>query len=315
VTLRQTVVDMLKARLIRFPLASLALLALAVGGPAVACGGSGNETAAGGGVRVVTSLEIFADFIRHVGGDRVQVTALVPGHADPHTYEPAPAKVKDVTKADLVVINGLGLEETLHDLIYNNVGSGVPIVEMADGLPVLAGNPSEGETGNPHLWLNVQYAMRYVEKIRDGLIAVDPEGADAYRSTATAYLDELDTLDKEAVAAIQSIPPERRKLVTFHDAYPYFAERYGLEVVGVVVESPGREPSARELARLTDRIRSEKVTVVFKEPEFDAKMLETAAEDAGVKVRTLLSGAYVDGVHSYVELIRFNVVQLTEGLG
>jgi len=306
---------MLKVRLIRFPLASLALLALAVGGPAVACGGSGNETAAGGGVRVVTSLEIFADFIRHVGGDRVQVTALVPGHADPHTYEPAPAKVKDVTKADLVVINGLGLEETLHDLIYNNVGSGVPIVEMADGLPVLAGNPSEGETGNPHLWLNVQYAMRYVERIRDGLIAVDPEGADAYRSNAAAYLDELDALDKEVAAAIESIPPERRKLVTFHNAYPYFAERYGLEVVGVVVESPGREPSARELARLTDRIRSEKVTVVFKEPEFDAKMLETAAEDAGVKVRTLLSGAYVDGVHSYVELIRFNVMQLTEGLG
>jgi zinc/manganese transport system substrate-binding protein/manganese/iron transport system substrate-binding protein len=157
--------------------------------------------------------------------------------------------------------------------------------------------------------------MRYVERIRDGLIEVDPEGADAYRSNATAYLDELDALDKEVAADIQSIPPERRKLVTFHDAYPYFAERYGLEVVGVVVESPGREPSARELARLTDRIRSEKVTVVFKEPEFDAKMLETAAEDAGVKVRTLLSGAYVDGVHSYVELIRFNVVQLTEGLG
>jgi len=306
---------MLKASLTRSGLIALVLLALAVGGPVVACGGSGNETAVGGGVRVVTSLEIFADFIRHVGGDRVEVTALVPGHADPHTYEPAPAKVKDVTKADLVVINGLGLEETLHDLIYNNVGSGVPIVEMADGLPVLAGNPREGETGNPHLWLNVQYAMRYVERIRDGLIAVDPEGADVYRANAGAYLNELDALDKEVAADIQSIPPERRKLVTFHDAYPYFAERYGLEVVGVVVESPGREPSARELARLTDRIRSEKVTVVFKEPEFDAKMLETAAEDAGVKVRTLLSGAYVDGVHSYVELIRFNVMQLTEGLG
>ena len=304
---------MLKASLTRSGLIALVLLAL--GGPAVACGGSGNETAAGGGVRVVTSLTLFADLVQHVGGDRVQVTALVPADADPHTYEPVPSQVAKVTKADLVVINGLGLEETLHDLIYNNVGSGVPIVEMADGLPVLAGNPSEGETGNPHLWLNVQYAMRYVEKIRDGLIAVDPEGADVYRANAGAYLNELDALDKEVAADIQSIPPERRKLVTFHDAYPYFAERYGLEVVGVVVESPGREPSARELARLTDRIRSEKVTVVFKEPEFDAKMLETAAEDAGVKVRTLLSGAYVDGVHSYVELIRFNVMQLTEGLG
>jgi manganese/iron transport system substrate-binding protein len=306
---------MLKASLTRSGLIALVLLAPALAGLAVACGGSGNETAAGGQVRVVTSLALFADFIQHVGGDRVQVTALVPGHADPHTYEPAPAKVKDVTEADLVVINGLGLEQTLHDLIYNNVGKGVPIVEMADSLPVLAGNPSEGESGNPHLWMNVQYAMRYVERIRDALIAVDPEGADLYHSNAAAYLDELDALDKETAAAMESIPPERRRLVSFHDAYPYFAERYGLEVVGVVVESPGREPSARELARLTDRIRSDKVTVVFKEPEFDAKMLEMVAKDADVKVRTLLSGAYTDGVHSYVELIRFNVSQLTEGLG
>jgi manganese/iron transport system substrate-binding protein len=266
-------------------------------------------------VRVVPSLTLFADLVQHVGGDRVQVTALVPADADPHTYEPAPAKVKDVTKADLVVINGLGLEETLHDLIYNNVGSGVPIVEMADGLPVLAGNPSEGETGNPHMWLNVQYAMRYVEEIRDGLIAVDPEGADVYRANAAAYLTELDSLDKETAAAIDTIPPERRKLVTFHDAYPYLAQRYGLEVVGVVVEAEGREPSAQDLANLADQIRAQHVPAVFAEPEFNAQLVETVAQEAGVQVRTLLSDAYAGDVHSYVELIRFNVMQLTEGLG
>ncbi len=206
---------MLKASLTR----SL-LIALAIAGLAVACGGSGSPKAAGGQVRVVTSLALFADFIQHVGGDRVQVTALVPADADPHTYEPAPAKVKDVTKADLVVINGLGLEQTLHDLIYNNVRGGVPIVQMSDGLPILAGNPQEGETGNPHLWLNVQYAMRYVESIRDGLIAADSEGADAYRANAAAYLEELDALDKEVAAAIETIPPERRKLVTFPYVIP-----------------------------------------------------------------------------------------------
>jgi ABC-type Zn uptake system ZnuABC Zn-binding protein ZnuA len=306
---------MLKASLTRSGLIALALLAPALGGLAVACSGSGTQQAAGGQVRVVTSLALFADFIQHVGGDRVQVTALVPADADPHTYEPAPAKVKDVTKADLVVINGLGLEQTLHDLIYNNVGKGVPIVEMADGLPVLAGNPQEGETGNPHLWLNVQYAMHYVESIRDGLVATDPEGADLYRSNAAAYLKELDALDKEVAATIESIPPERRKLVTFHDAFPYFAERYGLEVVGVVVESPGREPSARELADLTDQIRAQDVPTVFAEPQFNPQLLQTVAKDAGVTVKTLLSGAYTEGVHSYVELIRFDVTQLTEGLG
>ncbi len=309
------VAEMLKVRLAQFALASLVLLALALSGLAVACGGSSGDKAAGGQVRVVTSLELFADFIRHVGGDRVQVTALIPGNADPHTYEPAPSQVAKVTKADLVIINGLGLEKTLSGLIENNVPGGVSIIEMADGLPVLAGDPNEGETGNPHLWLNVQYAMRYVEKIRDALVEVDPEGAAIYQANAATYLEELDALDKETAAAIESIPPERRKLVTFHDAFPYFAERYGLEIVGVVVESPGREPSARELANLTDKIRSQQVPTVFDEPEYNASMLEMAAKEAGVEMKTLLSHAYTDNVHSYVELIRFDVQQLVEGLG
>jgi manganese/iron transport system substrate-binding protein len=305
---------MLKALLPRASLVALALLTAALGALAIACG-SQNDQAAGAQVRVVTSLALFADFIQQVGGDRVEVTALVPADADPHTYEPAPSQVAKVAKADLVVINGLGLEQTLHDLIYNNVRGGAPIIEMAAGLPVLAGNPQEGETRNPHLWLNVQYAVHYVESIRDGLIEVDPEGADAYRANAATYLTELDALDKEVAAAMESIPPERRKLVTFHDAFPYFAERYGLEVVGVVVESEGREPSAQDLANLADQVRAQHVPAVFAEPEFNAQLLETVATEAGVQVRTLLSDAYAGDVHSYVELIRFDAQQLVEGLG
>jgi len=311
---------MLKALLPRAPLVALALLAPALGALAVACG-SNDDQAAEGQVRVVTSLTLFADFVQHVGGDRVEVTALVPGDADPHTYEPAPSQVAKVSKADLVVINGLGLEETLHDLIYNNVRGDVPIVEMTEGLPIIGGdNHTDGEeheheSGNPHLWLNVQYAMHYVEKIRDGLIEVDPAGADAYRANATAYLEELDALDKEVAATMESIPPERRKLVTFHDAFPYFAERYGLEVVGVVVESPGREPSARELADLIDQIRAQDVPTVFAEPQLNPQLLETVAEDAGVTVKTLLSGTFTSDVRSYVELMRFDAQQLVEGLG
>jgi manganese/iron transport system substrate-binding protein len=305
---------MLKALLPRASLVGLALLTAALGAMAVACS-SKDEDTAGGQVKVVTSLTLFADFVQHVGGDRVEVTALVPGDADPHTYEPVPSQVAKVSKADLVVINGLGLEQTLHDLIYNNVRGDVPIVEMAAGLPVLAGDPQEGESGNPHLWLNVQYAMHYVEKIRDGLIEVDPAGADAYRSNTAAYLEELDALDKEVATAMESIPPERRKLVTFHDAFPYFAERYGLEVVGVVVESPGREPSARELADLVDQIRAQDTPTVFAEPQLNAQLLQTVAKDAGVTVKTLLSGAFTADVHSYVELMRFDAQQLVEGLG
>jgi len=295
--------------------AAVALIALAAVGLAVSCGGSGGGESATGQVRVVTSLELFADFVQHVGGDRVLVTALVAAGADPHTYEPKPSQVVNVTKADLVVINGLGLEQTLHDLIYNNVRDGAPIVQMSDGLPVLAGDADEGETGNPHLWLDVQYAMHYVESIRDGLIAADPEGVDAYRSNAAAYLTELDALDSETAAAIDTIPPERRKLVTFHDAYPYLAQRYGLEIVGVVVQSEGREPSARDLANLADEIRAQNVPVLFAEPQFNAQLMDTVAEEAGVQVRTLLSGAYAANVHSYVDLMRYDAKQLVEGLG
>ena len=297
----------------RFVLIAVALLAVALVALATACGGSGNQKTAGGQVKVVTSIALFADLIQNVGGDRVQVTALVPPGADPHTYEPAPPQAAKVAQADLVVINGLNLEETLHDLIQNNVGGSVPVVEMAGGLPVIGAG--SGTAGNPHLWLNVQNAMHYVESIRDGLIQVDPAGADVYRANAAAYLQELHALDKETATAIATIPPERRKLVTFHDAYPYLAQRYGLELVGVAEESPGQEPSAGDLAALTDKIRSQNVPILFAEPEFNAAVLQAAASEAGVKVKTLLSDAYADNVHSYVELIRFDAQQLVEGLG
>ena len=303
-----------KTRPSRSLLIVLALLALATVGLLTACGGGSGQKTAGGQVKVVTSLQLFADMIQNVGGDRVQVTALVPADADPHTYEPVPSQVAKIADADLVVINGVGLEQTLHDLIYNNVRKGVSVVEMATGLPVIGGGADE-PSGNPHLWLNVQNGMHYVESIRDGLIAVDPAGADTYRSNAAAYLTELDALDKETAAAIQTIPPERRKLVTFHDAYPYLAQRYGLQVVGFVVQAEGKEESAQDLANLADQIRAQQVPTLFNEPEFNPQLLDTVAKEAGVKTMALLSDAFTSDVHTYVDLIRFDAQQLVEGLG
>lgn len=297
---------------LRHSLLTLAALALVMNALSTSC--SGDAVAdSDGKVRVVTSAELFADLIRNVGGDRVKVTALVPGHADPHTYEPVPRRVRDVAEADLIMINGVGLEETLTGLIDNNAGKGVPVVEMAAGLPLIGGDPGEPD-GNPHLWMNPQYAMRYVEQIRDALIRVDPAGEGVYRANAAAYIQQLRALDDEIASAVAAIPQDRRKLVTFHDSFPYFAQRYGLEVVGVVVEAPGREPSARDMARLVDRIRDDDIRVVFKEPELNAGLLEMAARDAGARVMTLLNIAYTDDVHSYVELMRFDAQQLVEGL-
>jgi manganese/iron transport system substrate-binding protein len=292
---------------------ALAGLAIVTGGLSASCyGGAAANT--GGKVRVVTSADLFTDFIQNVGGERAQVKALVPSHADPHTYEPVPRSVQSVTDADLVIINGVGLEETLLNLINNNVRKGVPVVEMAAGLLVIGGDANE-PAGNPHLWLDPQYAVHYVERIRDALVQVDPAGEATYRANATTYIQQLNALDTEIASTLASIPQDRRKLVTFHDSFPYFAQRYGFQVVGVVVEAPGREPSARDMARLEDRIRADKIRVVFKEPQLNAQLLEIAAQDAGAKVMTLLSIAYADNVHSYIEMMRFDARQLAKGLG
>jgi ABC-type Zn uptake system ZnuABC Zn-binding protein ZnuA len=288
-------------------------LLLAIAGLAAACGGKGEQTSPKAGPKVVTSIELFADLIHQVAGERAQVTALVPAGADPHTYEPVPSKVVDVSEADLVLINGVGLEETLMDVIKNNVGSGVPVIEMSAGLPVLEAG-SEG-TGNPHLWLNVRNAMHYVEVARDALIQVDPQGEAEYRANAQKYLAELEDLDRQVEHSIASIPAERRKLVTFHDAFPYLADRYGLELVGVVIRSPGQEPSAGEVADLTTTIRADDVPAVFKEPQFNARVLELAAKDASVQVCSLYSDAFGDGVDSYVKLMQFDASELVRCLG
>ena len=291
----------------------LTALLLAVAALAAACGGKEEEKTPKAGPKVVTSIELFADLIRPVAGDRAQVTALVPASADPHTYEPLPSKVVDISKADLVLINGLSFEETLLNVIKNNVKGGVPVIEMSAGLPVL--DASDEGTGNPHLWLNIRNAMHYVEVARDALIQVDPAGEAEYGANAQAYLAELEDLDRQVEESIASIPAERRKLVTFHDAFPYLAERYGLKMVAAVVRSPGQEPSAAKVADLTKQIESENVPAVFKEPQISARVLELAAEDADVEVCSLYSDAFGDGVDSYVKLMQYDASELVRCLG
>ena len=269
----------------------------------IAACGDAREDKDDGTIRVVTSMEIFADMVRNVGGDRVTVEALLPSGADVHTYELAPGKAADVARADIVFLNGLGFEEAIGDVVRGAAKG--PVVELTAGLETIRGE-------NPHLWLDVQLAARYVERIRDELIRIDEDGRLAYEANAAGYLDQLRQLDAEIEAGVETIPAANRRLVTFHDAYPYLAERYGLEIVAVVAPSPGQEPSAQDIADLVDAIGG--VPAVFKEPQFNAEVLELAAGDADVQVLELLSDAYVDGVDSYIDLMRFNLSQLLEGL-
>ncbi len=265
------------------------------------------HAAAGTPVAVVTSFPLFSDLVRQVGGSRVSVTALVPNGVDPHTYQPVPKEVGKVERARLEVVNGLGLDRTVEDLMKAN-GSGT-LLRLSDAVPA-----DQVVDDNPHLWMDPTYAIRYVESIRDGLIAVDPEGAADYTANAAAYVGQLQALDSEIRSAISTIPADRRKIVTYHDAFPYFARRYGLEIVGVVLKGPGREASAKDVADLSKELQSGGVPAAYREPQFSSKVLDLAAADAGVRVLELYSDAFDSRIQSYVDLMRFDAAQLVEGL-
>ena len=291
----------------RIQLVAILATVLATAALGTACGGD-DETDDSGQVKVTATLGLFADLVQRVGGDRVDVSTLVPGGTDVHTYEPPPSAIATLGRAKLVVMNGLHLEGALEDVIGENVSSSATLLALAEP-------EHPDELDNPHLWLDVKNGMTYVERIRDALASIDPAGAHVYRANADAYLAELRTLDQEVTVAVESIPPERRKLVTFHDAYHYLARGYGLQIVGVVVESPGQEPSAQDVADLTKAISDEDVPAVFTEPQFSARILELAADDAGVDVCVLYSDAFSDEVESYVDLMRFNALELARCLG
>lgn len=267
---------------------------------------------------VVTSFTVLADLVRQVGGERVSVHALVPSGADPNTFQPAPRHVVAVAESRIVFLNGLGLDRTARTVVDNAARPDLPVVMLASGLPTLESGLSApvegGGRGNPYLWLDPRNAAIYVERIRDALSGVDPAGAAVYQANAAAYLRRLAALDAEIEEQLAAIPPARRKLVTLHDAFPYFAARYGFQLAGVAITTPGRAPSAREVAAVARVIQEQRVPVVYTEPQLDARLLKLAARDAGIEISTLYSDTLDATVQSYEELLRYNARQLVDGL-
>jgi len=262
---------------------------------------------------VVTTLSVLADLIGQVGGDRVEVKALVPPGGEPHTYQPAPNDLKTVARARLIFYNGAHLEAWIDDTIRHAGKPNLPIVVLSQGLPMIRG---AGGEPNPHLWLDVTNAKAYVERIRDHLTKVDGANPGYYADRAKAYLARLDELDAWIQAEVAKIPASRRKLVTFHDAFPYFARRYGFTLQGVVA-SPGKEPSARHLTALARQTTQAEVPAVFAESQFNPKVMEVLATEAGVKVVTnLYNDSLSDGpeANSYIALMKHNVTQIVNAL-
>lgn len=268
-------------------------------------------------LRVVTTTSVFADMVSQVGGELVRVTSLVPHNGDVHTFEPRPSDIRSVAEAQLLIMNGLGLDDWLAKTIRNAADEGVPLIRLAEDLPGADSLPGEeAGTRNPHLFLDVVYARGYVERIAAALKQADPQHADRYAARASAYLAELGALDGWVRQQIQTIPDANRKIVTFHDAFAYYAREYGLEVVGVAVRAPGQDPSAGYVARLVDAVEANGVKAIFSERQFPATLADQIAAETGARV---VANLYDDSlgdapVTTYVAMIRWDTEQIVRGL-
>jgi zinc/manganese transport system substrate-binding protein len=262
---------------------------------------------------VVASFSILGDFVKNVGGDRVRVTALVGPDGDVHVYTPAPADAKKVVEAKLLVINGLGLEGWLPRLVQSS-GSKAVIVTATDGI-----TPHKlGSQVDPHAWQSVVNARIYATNIRDALVAIDPAGAVVYRANTETYLTKLDALDREVREATALIPESRRKVISTHKAFGYFAAAYGIDFIAPLGVSTESEPSARDIAGIITQIRAAKIPAVFLENISDPRLIQRIAAETGAKVGgTLYSDSLTDekgDAPTYIELVRHNIKALTRAL-
>ena len=277
-------------------------------------------------LRVVTTVAPLTDMVRQVGGDALHVHGLVPEGVNSHTFQPAPGDVQYLAQADLVVLNGLDLEVPIEKLVRSSGKPGVTVLKLGDktisqaewvfdfSFPKGQGHP------NPHLWLNVNYAMHYVSLIRDSVSALDHGNAAVYSRHAADYLTQLAHLDDCITGAMSTLAPPQRKLLTYHDSWPYFARRYGMTVVGAVQPANFSEPAPREVARLIDQLRREKVPAVFGSEVFPSKVLQKIAAEAGVRYVTTLRDDVLPGHpgeadHSYIGMMRHNMTTMLEALG
>ena len=264
-------------------------------------------------LNIVASFSIPGDFVRNVGGDRVSVTTLVGPEGDVHVYTPSPTDARKIADAKLLVINGLGLEGWLPRLLQAS-GSKAPIIAATNGIAPL----KAGLDADPHAWQSVANAKIYVANIRDALASVDPADTEVFSGQAQSYPDKLDALDREVREAIAKIPPSRRKVISTHDAFAYFASAYGIEFIAPVGVSTESEASARDIAAIIRQIKTEKIPAVFLENFTDPRLIRRIAAETGAKVGGTLYSDSLTGekgdAPTYIDMVRHNIRALTSAL-
>ena len=307
----------------------LAILALALLLLAAACA-SEEESGAGeegdGKLKVVSTVSPITSLVENIGGTRINLEGIVPEGVNSHTFEPAPSLAAVLSDADLFIANGLFLEEPSIEMARANKKAGAVIVTLGDkavtreewifdfSFPESDGHP------NPHLWTSPPLALKYAQIIRDELAALDPDNASYFDENLAALTERINDLDRRIAEAVATIPPENRKLLTYHDSFPYFGPRYGFEIIGAVQPSDFTEPSAREVANLIDQIRESQVPAIFGSEVFPSPVMAQIAREGGADfVDQLrdddLPGAPGDPRHTYLGLILTDVEIMVTALG
>ena len=303
--------------------AALASLVLVAGCNGSAASPSPSEsTGAAADYTVIATTSVFADLAQLALGDNVTIETIIPAGVDVHTFEPSPADAQKLAGANLIVMNGLGLDEWALSLLDAAGKSEEDVLELAEGIDesnawvYLEGEGHSEEEGeehghggtDPHIWLDPKGAAIYVNRIAARVASELPERAMAIESARDAGLAEIAALDEELRVGFAAVDASARKIVTFHDAFGYFARAYEIEIVGVAVEAPGQEPSAKEIAALIDAIKAAGVTSVFSEAQFPSKVLDQVAAETGA---TVLENLYSDALgdapaNSYLGAMRAN---------
>lgn len=272
-------------------------------------------------VKVLATFSILADFARQVGGDRVQVSSLVGPNGDAHVFQPSPADARKVAEAKLVILNGLGLEGWFERFIKASGAKPQLVIAAQHAKLIAAGKDEHGHNHgsyDPHAWQDIGNAKAYVADIRDGLSNADPAGKDAYAANATAYIAKLDALDAEIKAAVAAIPAARRKVITTHDAFAYFAKAYGIKFIAPQGVSTESEATARDVARIIRQVKAEKVPAVFLENVSDDRLIQRIAKESGAKIGgKVFSDALSEPTGpagTYLDMMRNNIREFSAAL-
>jgi len=287
---------------------------------------AGQTISAGSTLNISTTVAPITSMVANVAGGLAQITGIVPEGTNSHTFEPSPSVAATLAGSDVLFANGLVLEEPTKELADSNLPKSAALCEL--GTAVLAVDdyiydfsfPEDGGKPNPHLWTDPKLAIKYVALIRDVLVKMDPANAASYTANAAAYTVKLDELDAAVTTASATLPAEDRRLLTYHDAYAYFAADYGWVVVGAIQPSNFEEPTPREVGDLIAQVRDSKVKAIFGSEVFPSPVLAQIGRETGVTYIDVLRdddllGEPGDADHSYLGLMQFDYVTMIEALG